>query len=401
MDKHLKYNMVSCLLRKNLSVAQLLGFLLANLTGMAIVVAGLQFYLDLRPIWQSSDSFLKKDYLVINKRVALSNTLGKVTAFSPGEIKEIEEQPWVSSVGAFTTADFRVSAHMTQPDGRGLSSYMFFESLPRQYVDVEGIPWTYTRGQKDVPIIMSRDYLALYNFGFASGAGLPQLSEGMVSAIPLELRLISDDGTRTTTIQARIVGFSNRLNTILVPQEFLTWANAAYGSGQPRQPSRLIIDVNSPGDKAINPFLTGHDYELAGDKSSSQASYLLNVAAGVVISVGVIISLLSFFILMLSISLLMQKNRAKMRSLIMLGYPLKQVAAPYCMVVAGVSLTVMTLAIGIMAGVHAYYIHAIEALGGGCHIWWAVAAGVVLTLLIAGINIAAVNRRVRSAFLNM
>lgn len=400
MKNKLKANIVASLLRKNLSVAQLLGFLLANLTGMAIVVAGLQFYLDLRPIWQNSDSFLKKDYLVINKRVELSNTLGSATSFSAEEIADLEHQPWVSSVGPFTTADFRVTARMMQRNGHGLSSYMFFESLPRQYVDVESIPWTYTPGQEDVPIIMSRDYLALYNFGFASGAGLPQISEGMISTIPLELQITSDDGTRTLTMQARIAGFSNRLNTILVPQEFLDWANANYGSGQPRQPSRLIVDVNSPGDKAINPYLTAHNYELAGDKSASQASYLLNVAAGVIIGIGVIISLLSFFILMLSISLLMQKNRAKIRSLLMLGYPLGQVATPYCRVVAGVSIAVMLLAIAAMAGVRTAYINAVESMGGGAPIWWSVMTAVCLTLLIAGANIVAVNRRVRAAFYN-
>lgn len=398
MNKRLKADIVSCLLRKNLSVAQLLGFLLANLTGMAIVVAGLQFYLDLRPIWQKSDSFLKKDYLVINKRVDLTNTFGKATSFSPEEISELEQQPWVNGVGTFSTSDFHVSARMTQSNGRTLSSYMFFESLPRQYVDTEGIPWVYSPGQETVPIIMSRDYLALYNFGFASGAGLPQISEGVISSIPLELQITSDDGTRTINMHARIAGFSNRLNTILVPQEFLDWANATYGSGKPKQPSRLIIDVNSPGDKAIKPFLSQHGYESAGDKSASQASYLLNVAAGVVIGIGIIISLLSFFILLLSISLLMQKNHAKIRSLILLGYPLRQVAAPYCRIVCIINLIVMALAISAMTGARAAYLNAVEALGGGAAIWWSAATAVILSVVIAGINIVAINRRVRAAF---
>lgn len=43
-------NLVSRLLRKNLSTAQTLGFILSNFIGLAIVVTGLQFYEDVSAI---------------------------------------------------------------------------------------------------------------------------------------------------------------------------------------------------------------------------------------------------------------------------------------------------------------------------------------------------------------
>ena len=60
-------NLVFKLLRKNTSPTRLAGFLVSNLIGLAIIGAGLQFYLDARSIWQRDDSFLKSDYLAINK----------------------------------------------------------------------------------------------------------------------------------------------------------------------------------------------------------------------------------------------------------------------------------------------------------------------------------------------
>ena len=57
------------LLHKNLSLSQLSGFILSNFAGLAIVILGLQFFEDARPIWEDEDSFIRKDYLVINKRV--------------------------------------------------------------------------------------------------------------------------------------------------------------------------------------------------------------------------------------------------------------------------------------------------------------------------------------------
>ena len=178
-------NPVSKLLRHNLSLTQTVGFVLANLVGLTIVVAGLMIYLDAKPIWNGDDSFMKTDYVVVNKRVSMQNTLGASTAFTPAEVADLKARPWVRSLAPFTTADFRVSASITAPgQDRGLNTFLFFESLPREYVDVEG-SWTYKPGDATVPVIMSRDYLALYNFGFATSAGLPQVSEKMISSVPL------------------------------------------------------------------------------------------------------------------------------------------------------------------------------------------------------------------------
>lgn len=392
-------NPVSKLLRHNLSLTQTIGFVLANLAGLTIVVAGLMIYLDARPIWNGDDSFMKTDYVVINKHVSIQNTLGVSTSFTPEEIKDLQAQPWVRSLAPFTTADFRVSTSITAPgQNRGLSTFLFFESLPRDYVDTEK-NWTYHPGDATVPVIMSRDYLALYNFGFATGAGLPQVSEKMISSVPLMLNISSNvNPALTTRVQARIVGFSSRLNTILVPQEFMDWANATYGTGTARQPSRIIIDTNSPGDVAISDYVNAHDWEIGGDKSNARASFLLNVATGVVLAVGVVITALSFFVLFLSISLLMQKNRSKLHSLLQLGYPTSEVARPYRQVVLATSAVTLLLAAAASLLLRNLYIDSLIAIGGGASVWLPLAAGLVLTLLTTLLNTLAIRRRVVSAF---
>lgn len=392
-------NPVSKLLRHNLSLTQTIGFVLANLVGLTIVVAGLMIYLDARPIWNGDDSFMKTDYVVINKHVSIQNTLGVSTSFTPDEIKDLQAQPWVRSLAPFTTADFRVSTSITAPgQNRGLSTFLFFESLPRDYVDTEK-NWIYHPGDATVPVIMSRDYLALYNFGFATGAGLPQVSEKMISSVPLMLNITSNvNPALTTRVQARIVGFSSRLNTILVPQEFMDWANATYGTGTARQPSRIIIDTNSPGDVAISDYVNAHDWEIGGDKSNARASFLLNVATGVVLAVGVVITALSFFVLFLSISLLMQKNRSKLHSLLQLGYSTSEVARPYRQVVLATSAVTLLLAVAASLLLRNLYIDSLIAIGGGASVWLPLVAGLVLTLLTTLLNTLAIRRRVVSAF---
>ena len=392
-------NIIQRLLRKNLSMAQLVGFTLANFIGLLIVLLGLQFYTDVRSIWQDEDSFMQKDYLVINKRVSGSGLLtGERASFSADEIADIERQSWVRKVGRFSSADYRLSASIEQA-GRSMSTYMFFESIPSEFVDVDSDEWGYEEGDNVVPIIISKDYLSLYNFGFASSTGLPQFSETMIGSIPMRLRISSAKGS--AELQGRIVGFSNRLNTILVPQEFMDWSNQRYGrtAGARADPSRLIIDVSSPGDVKIKDYIAEHGYEIAGDKANSTASYFLNVATGVVLAIGAVITILSLFVLLLSISLLMQKNRQKMHSLIMLGYELKEVSRPYRQLVVAVNAVAYLLAAGAMLAMRMLYIDAVRAMGASeTTVWMSLGVGAMITIVVILFNIISINRKVASAF---
>lgn len=391
-------NLVSKLLRKNLSSAQIVGFIISNFIGLAIVVAGIQLYEDVSAIWQNEDSFIKKDYLVVNKKVTSSNTMGEPSVFSEDELSDIAQQAWVRSVGTFISADYRVTASVNSGQ-RGLSTYMFFESIPDSFLDVNTSQWQYAPGQTTVPIIISKDYLTLYNFGFASSAGMPQITEQMLGSIPMRLHIISEDGAKSADFNGKVVGFSNRLNTILVPETFLTWSNKEFGSGVSKAPSRIVIDVSSPGDVAISDYLEEHDLETAGDKSASQASFLLNIITGIVMSVGGVITVLSFFILMLSISLLMQKNRAKLHSLLQLGYEPSRVAAPYRSIVVRASVLALVLALLGMYLFRLYYISPVSALGGGTgNLWLAPSVGILLTAVLVFFNVKAVNRKVSSAW---
>lgn len=394
-------NLIKHLLYKNLSRAQLAGFVLSNFAGLAILVLGIQFWLDARHIWEDEDSFIRKDYLVINRRVTGANTLGGSSGFTPAMIEEISSQPWVRKSAPFTSARYPVTAAV-DAGGRRLYTSMFLESIPAAYIDAAGADWGYTPGQKAVPVIISKDYLSLYNFGFAGSAGLEQLSEGTVGAVPLTLTLHSAHGPQTMQVTAYIAGFSSRLNTILVPQEFMDWSNSLFADpGVQTEPSRIIIDVNSPGDAKITEFMKSHGYEVAGDKGGTSAAFLVNIISAVVLAVGALITVLSFFILMLSMNLLMQKNRAKIHSLIMLGVELRTIAGTYIRLVAGVNALAFLLAAGAMAAIRSYYLGSLRALGAeGGWPWVSVCAGLLTASVITLLNARSISRRVRSAFRN-
>ena len=389
------------LLRRNLSKVQLAGFVISNFIGLAIVISAIQFYADIRPIWEGEESFINSDYVIVNKKVGASMALGSSSSdFSEAEIADMEAQPWLRRLGRFSSANYEVRATVSR-GGAGLTTNMFLEAIPDSFVEGAGTEWRFQPGDSIVPVIISKDYLTLYNFGFASASGLPQLSEGMLSSIPLSLRLTSRDGARSRTVEGRIVGFSPRLNTILVPEEFMQWSNSLLASGAGAgRPRRLILDVNSPGDVAITDYLAAHSLERSGSDEASRSAFFLRVVAGLVIAIGSVITLLSFFILLLSVALLMQKNRSKLHGLIMLGFSLRAVGAPYVRITTIATAGSYLLAVAAMLIFRNIYFPGVSALGGQSEAGVAVSllCGAALAALTLAVNILAIRRKVRSAF---
>ena len=388
------------LLRKNTSPARLVGFALSNFIGLLIVSGAVMFYVDSRGIWEDDGSVVNTDYLVVNKKVTSASTFGDraATRFSEAEMADLRSQPWARRVGEFSSSGFRVYASVNHGE-RGMETALFFESVPDSFVDVSVADWRFEPGQSIVPVMIPKDYLALYNFGFAGSAGLPQLSEQLISGIPLSLYMRSEDGMRSMRMEGRIAGFSNRLNTVLVPDSFMRYANSRLGNGQPSAPSRLIIDVSSPGDVAIADYLSSHGLEVAGDKSGSSAAYLLKVVVGIVMAVGALITLLSLFVLMLSVSLLMEKNRIVIHRLLMLGAPLRKVGAPYSVMIAvgcGAALVLSVVALVALRSIYAGILEGIGSAGSG--LAWGIGVGVMLALIVVTVNILAVSHKIRSAW---
>ncbi|MCD8184221.1 MAG: ABC transporter permease [Bacteroides sp.] len=388
------------LLRQYISIGQLTGFFLANLFGMIIVLLSIQFYRDVLPVFTQGDSFMKKEYIVATKKIStLGSLAGKSNTFSEGDIEDLEDQPFTKSIGAFTPSLFKVSAGLgMEQAGIHLSTEMFFESVPDKYVDVSLDKWHFDEESGIIPIIIPRNYLNLYNFGFAQSRNLPKLSEGLMSMIQMDI-LMRGNG-RVEQYKGNIAGFSNRLNTILVPQSFMDWANGTFAPDKKAQPSRLIVEVKNPTDTAISDYFQQKKYETEGDNlDAGKTTYFLRLITGIVMGVGLFISILSFYILMLSIFLLLQKNTVKLENLLLIGYSPNRVAMPYNMLTVGLNAVVLLLSVGCVAWLRTYYTEAIRLLFPQLEtgtLLPCLLVGGILFLAISLLNILAIHRKIMS-----
>ena len=73
--------------------------------------------------------------------------------------------------------------------------------------------------------------------------------------------------------------------------------------------------------------------------------------------IGLLISILSFYILMLSIYLLVQKNTEKLRNLLLIGYSPVRVSLPYQLLTIGMNAVVLVFSFIILYMVRGYYMN--------------------------------------------
>lgn len=392
-------NLVWKLLRQHVSIPQFVGFFFANLFGVMIILFGFQFYNDVVPVFTSGDSFMKANYMIISKNVGTASAFsGRSNSFSNSDIDDLKAQKFVSGVGLFTSAAYKVDASMGVQGVNILNSELFLESVPDKFVDVPLDKWTYEDGASEVPIILPRSYITMYNFGFAQSHSLPKISEGLVGMIDFTL-FIHGNG-KEGQFKGRVIGFSSRLNSILVPQKFMEWSNNEYSADSENNPTRLIVEVDNPTDTKVTSYMENHGYDTADNNMDAEKiTYFLKLLVSIVVIVGFVISVLSIYILMLSVYLLVQKNSFKLENLLLIGYSPTKVALPYQILTLSLNFLVLIIALVSLFFVRGYYLDVIitmfpEVAEGS--MLGVVLVGVALFMVVSLFNVFVVHRKIVS-----
>lgn len=386
------------LLRHHISVGQFIGFAFANLFGMYIILLGIQFYCDVKPIFTAKDSFMSNDFLIVSKPIGTATGLsGRSHDFTKTEIQELAIQPFIKTFGQFTSAEFKVDAVMGVNGKAIISSELPLESVPDEFIDIPLNEWQYSEGQQIVPIILPRSYINMYNFGFARSHSLPKISDGLTSII--DITLSAHGNGKENTFRGKVIGFSSRLNSILVPHKFMEWANERYAPENESTVNRLLIEVNNPTDERIAQYINQKGFEVEDDKlQAEKTTWFLRLTVSIVMIVGLIISILSFYILMLSIYLLVQKNSEKIVNLLLIGYAPIQVAHPYVLLTIALNLFVLAIAWCALLFTRSYYMDILELLfpqTDYTSMLPALTVGAIIFLIVTLLNCLIIYKKIR------
>lgn len=362
---------------------------------MLLILAAVQIqvnYNDLLHSKTNQDSVA--NFLVINKKLTDRN-LG-ATSMNDTDITTLQKQNFVESVGVLTASRFKASIQ-SNSDRFPFFTDIAFESVPRDFIDVNSKDWKWEPGQDFVPIIAPNMFLDFYNFQFSFSQNLPQLTQEIVKMIRFTVNVYDPQGN-VSAFTGRIVGFSDRISSLLVPQEFMDWGNSRFGQQQAK-PSRVIVRTKDPGNPQLVEYLQQKGLTTDADKTRfSRYRQVVNLVVNIAWLTGAVMFVFAMLIFTLFIQLTIASCREDIILLITLGASPGQLQRFLLRRFFPSNIWIVCAALLLITGMQ-YLLH-IRLLPQHIylHAWpssWLLAAAVLILLVIWIVNFTAVRKYIR------
>lgn len=294
--------------------------LIAVFTGTVLLLLSVMIWWNFKEILQGKhdDDSLGSTFLTISKEVTDDN-MGKprTTLFTYTEIDALNSLPQVTDVGVLTANRFPVYATLSAR--LGFSTEMFLEAVPDRFIDSKPIDWAWQPGSSRVPIIISSDFLNLYNYGFALSQGLPQLSKTSIKSLAFDL--VIGKGPNAEIFTANVVGFSDRISSVLVPQSFIDYGNQKLAPDMVTMPSRLIIQVTDPSNEQFVKFLSSRGYSTNGELLRwNKLRRVVDAVSSATGLLAVLLMVIGAMVFILFIELTVARAQESLKLLLTLGY---------------------------------------------------------------------------------
>lgn len=366
--------------------------------GILLLLCSLQLFLDIQQLLGNENPRKSGyDYFSIAKNVT-NETMGQLekNLFNSTEIDEIAKQPSVDGVSPLISNRFQVelSAGNIIP----FSTSLFLESLDDDFLDTLPPNFRWKPGQEFLPMIVSSDFLQMYNV-FAPGYGLPQVSEATASQIRIFITCTGINGTQQT-FRGSIVAFSDRINSIIVPKDFLLWGNDVFAHNAEVKAARLYVKMKDANNPEFIRFLDQHQYRINKDKVKfGRIKGVLQTVVTGLGAFGLLVVLLALMLFSFYLQLIIAKSKDNLQLLLTLGYSPRWLTKTVAGKWIPVYITIVIVALALTAILQWLFYSYTSSMDTKMspYIHWTVAAlALVLIILTAASNYRLVKKQLYS-----
>lgn len=316
--------MLNKLLFRNQERKQLIIAVIGSFLGITFLITSIHYLIKVNEFGEGAD-ILGPNTIIVQKKVSNLNTLNIAkTDFSRAEIESMKKEKFVLDVKPVISNNFDVSFETADPLVPRFRSDVFIQTVDPSFLDVKSDNWHWKEGDEFVPIILPRDFLVMLNT-FMSASGIPQVSDDLAKQIKFKFTLSNSNSNGKEWVDARIIGFTNEVASILVPETFMEYGNKKFGEETEAKITQIMISSKENGFGLVEEMVKTKHLE---SKSSQMIVGRLKSMVGTLILVVLGISILAVFlsglVLIQYAQLLMSRNAYEVRTLLRIGYPAKQ-----------------------------------------------------------------------------
>lgn len=313
--------MLNKLLFRNQDRKQLIIAMIGSFLGITFLITSIHYLIKVNEFGEGAD-ILGPNTIIVQKKVTNSNVLNMAkTDFSEAEIQSLKNEKFILDVKPVVSNNFDVSFETADPLVPRFRSDVFIQSVDPDFLDVKSDRWKWDETDTVVPIILPRDFLVMLNT-FMSASGIPQISDDLAMEIKFKFTLSNADNSKKEWINARIIGFTNEVASILVPEKFMDYGNAKFGNQTDAKITQLMIEGRESEFGLVEEMLKKRHLE---SKNSQLVVGRLKSMVGTLILVVLGISIIAVFVsglvLIQYAQILLSKNAYEVRTLLRIGYP--------------------------------------------------------------------------------
>lgn len=312
--------MLYTLLFKNQDRKQLIIAVIGAFMGITFLITSIHYLIKVNEFGEGAD-ILGPNTIIVQKRVSNSSSLNLTrTDFSKQEIEKMKNEKFILDVKPVIANNFDVSFETADALVPRFRSDVFIQTVDPKFMDVTSDKWNWTENDTIVPIIMPRDFIVMLNT-FMSASGIPQISDDLAMDIKFKFTLSDEKKTKKEWVDAYIVGFTNEVASILVPESFMEYGNAKYSDGAEQIITQIMISGKESEFGLVEGLLKKRGLE---SKNAQMVVGRLKSMVGtlflVVLGISVIAVFVSGLVLIQYMQLLMSRNAYEVRTLLRMGY---------------------------------------------------------------------------------
>ena len=284
--------------------------------GVLLLLSSIQMYHNINHLIRDKNTRKNgADFISITKTITNEN-MGKDNRFTDAEISGLKTQSFIEDAAPLKANAFKVIAGAG--DMIPFSTDIFVEAINTNFIDTVPESFQWREGDAVVPVIFSTDFLEMYNV-FAPSWDLPQLSEKTAISIPIFLRCSGYKGERQ--YRAKIVAFSDRINSVLVPESFLEKQNKDLEEEANAKASRVFIKTKDANNPDLLSYLSQKEFHVNKDKTKfgRVKGVLQSIVSGLA-GFGVLVILLALVLFSFYLQLMIAKSKDNLQLLLILGY---------------------------------------------------------------------------------
>jgi len=213
---------------------------------------------------------------------------------------------------------FSVSLSMREEGLPYFSTDIFLQSVSTEMLDLSSISWSWNEEDEFIPLVMPRDFMLMLN-QFASSYKIPQISEEIAQTLNFKLKLKSRGNSKE--FNAKIIGFSNQMNSVLVPVEFMNYGNENFSSQQELPISQLVLKMKESEYGDFEQLVDELNIDIkANELFVVKIQGILYVVLTILVFIAILILVLCGLMIWQFSLLLMSQSAYEIQTLLRIGY---------------------------------------------------------------------------------